>query len=525
MSKVFLMQRLNVNAFLQGKNPQFVEHNQYIGSATIAGLQIGCVFRGDERFQGTATLLCDDKSVPADKDFCLQRYEESMLTGVMLHVFDTHEGASRVFTMDAQNGNIDWNALRTAVQHYTEHPHSIQHVHNPRGVDESQIDVPMALTHSAALAIITSQPEWSREDADAFLAAVGEAFAQSNAQTEHGRMLSALSDALTTMGGKWNNVNVGAILHDYTSRITSPLEQARWDFSHFAGPAASMLRTHWAGYYEISQREGFSPEISATLATLKTAQGGIDETRNTERGAFKLSPFNIERCTALRDAAAQKALEQGISQYEVGAIRNHSFVKDTCAHPGDPASLYAFIAELAYGQCVPEQPHAEKEFQMCFNGTRAMTLNERLDAAIQTVNQRMVEKYGVSADALPTAEAVQQAMQQLTYQRPGPSSYFAIHIGDLPKNIIDQCQTLYLRQIVCEGALNDIKDPMTCAAALYKAATTLSMEVAPGTPAHTALEQLRASTTQELQHSQSQSSDDRDTHDDIGDDTVGDDAL
>ncbi len=527
MSKVFLMKDFRVSQFLQGKNPTFPPEHLYKGSATIAGLQIGCVFHGDERFQGTAILLCNDPDTPEGKDFCLPRYEEFMLTGVMLHIFDTHEGASRAFTMDARNGNIDWNALRTAVQHYTEHPHDIQSVRNPNGIDESQIDVPMALTHSAALAIIASQPEWSQEDANAFLVAVGEAFAQADAKTEHGRMLSAISDALTTMGAKGDGVNVGAILQEYTSRITSPLEQARWDFSHFAGSAGLMLRTQWNGYYDLSQRQGYSPEVAATLATLKTAQGGIDETRDTERGAFTLSAFNLERCTTLCDAAARKALEQGVSQYEVGAIRNHSFAKYTCAYPSDPAGLYAFIAHQAYGALLYEVPYAGDEFKMCFNGHHEKTLNEQLAATIQETNQRMIHTYGVPAAAVPTLEEVQQAMQQLVYQYPDPSSCLVIHIGELPKMMLDQCQTLYLRQVVCEGALCDINDPMTCAVALHKTAAALSMEVAPGSPAYTALEHIRETTAQELQarNDQTPSTDTRNTRDDIGDDTVGDDAL
>jgi hypothetical protein len=287
-----------------------------------------------------------------------------------------------------------------------------------------------------------------------------------------------------------------------------------------------MLRTQWEGYYDLSQREKYSPEVAATLATLKTAQGGIDETHDTERGAFALSAFNMERCVALRDAAARKALEQGVSEYEVGAIRNHFFAKYTCASPSDPASLHAFIAQMAYGALLFDVPQAGDEFEMCFNGHfHENTLNERLAATIQETNARMMHKYGVPAAALPTLEEVQQAMQQLVYQHPDPSSCLVVHIGELPKTMLEQCQTLYLHQVVCEGALNDINDPMTCAVALHKTAAALSMEVAPGTPAHTALEQLCASTIQELQHNQNQSSGDRDTHDDVGDDAVGDDAV
>lgn len=526
MSKAFLMKDFKVGKFLQGENPQFPSGHLYKGTTTVAGLQIGCVFHGDERFKGTAILLCNDTKVTEGKDFYLPRYDESMLTGVMLHIFDTRDAASRAFTINASDGKIDWDALRTAVQYYTEHPHIIQPVNNPNGVNESQIDVPMALTHSAVLAIIDSQPTWSTEDAKTFLAAVGEAYPQVDAKTEHGRMLAAISDALDAMGAKGEGVNVGAILQDYTARITSPLEQARWDFSHFSDAAALMLRTQWNGYYDIAQRQKYTPEVAATIATLQTVQGGMDETRNTERGAFSLSDFDMKRCAAMCDAAAQKALEQGVSQYEVGAIRNHHFANYDCVYTHDPVGTTKFMASYAYEECMPEKLEVFDVFQMCFDGQRAMTVDERLEATIQAMNQRMVEKHGMAAESLPTIESVKQAMDQWTKQSISPGTYLALRIGPLPQTMVEQCQMLYLRQVVCEGALHDINNAATCAAALHKVATTLSMEVAPGSPAHNALEQIRATTAQEMQSLHDQpSTEDRDTRDDIGDDTVGDDAI
>lgn len=529
MNEVLFPKALDIEKFLSGQNPQWEQGPAIACVTNIAAFQAVCDLHGEGRFVASLAAVCDRPDIKRDDSFQLWVFRPETVTGVMVHVFDTQDKSSRLFVMDAKDGAIDWDRLRNTLQNHTQNPHAHSTHYESADVVETQINQPSVMTRMIAEELSRQMTDASPEARKAFIENAQRIYNESVAPSELRRMQHAIVGALEDAGRR--DLSAVAAYQAVQSKITDPAKQVDWQVASLSDTMALQLRERWTGNYASMQQQ-YTPHQAAALSMVQVTSE-ILRTMRSQDGYDEQSPHTDEvELESLRLNAIKQAQREGISDWQIGAVRNHSFMVWEYRNPGNIDAWYTRQASYWYGNQMPAEykEAAAKMMKQYMDASTQATPAAKFAEALQQANSMMSLMPGIDKTQLPTVTSFNQSVDERAQVTKDCAIYTAMMAGELPNDLGRALQSEFIDQLVIAGATREIMRTDTFAIAMHKAANHLQMlpELQGNEPAQQALGIIRMRTFEHLAergYNLDQIAELLDDPGDIGDDTVGNDSL
>lgn len=480
MQEYIVPQKFDLQSFLNGKNPEINWEIPQPHIAGIAQFQQGRQIQGNGQWVADMALICNRPDLTSPNR-TYAGIDPTSITGVMIQVFNAHDKSSRLFTIDIKDGNINWDALRNAIQSHIQAPKGVgEHWQNASGVDEVQIHHASRFTEQIATEIMTQETDFSQQEKQNFIQSAIKGYALSVAPNEYMRMIYALSGAIDEVSPVGDYLEMNIAQNNVVCNLHDPFQRACWEFSKISDVASLNMREQWTGHYAEFQQK-YTPEQSAALATITVTANAIKRYEHYQgnKEAQRLSPGDFFTCQHLQESAIRDARAAGCTEYEIGQTLNPEiqFGFQVLEHL-EPATVYIGYAARAYSAMLPEK-NCSAVIQILQREAKKndepIPINKFIKA-LQTAESEISRITGIPQEQLPIIANMQENINAIRQNTVEPSSYFILHAGAFNNEQRGALQEKFIEFCVTASVSRRV-DTEVCAIAMYKASRALQQEL------------------------------------------------
>lgn len=480
MQEYIVPQKFDLQSFLSGNYPDI---NWEIPQLHIAGI---AQFQQVRQIQGEGKCVADMALIVNRPDVAVpgKTYagiDTASITGVMVHVFDTHDKSSRLFTINSKDGNIDWDALRNAVQSYIQSPKGVgNHWQTASGVDSIQIHHASRLTEQVAAEIMTQETAFSQQEKQNFIQSAINGYTNSVAANEYARMIDAISNAINEISPFGEDLEMEIAQHNVVHNLQDAAKRAGWELSKISDVASLNMREQWTGHYAELQHKYPSEQASA-LAMITVTASAIKRYEHYQGHpeAQRISIPDVFVCQQIQESAIRDARDMGCTEYAIGQVMHPEIQSTFQMMSGlDQAAAYFGWAARAYSAMLPEENRPvvtqllQKEAQQ-YNEPIPM---DAFIKAVQMTEPKISQITGMPPECLPVIANVKENINVMRQEVTEPFTYSLMHTGYLTEKQQTMLQEKFVHCLVAESASREV-DAAACAIAMYKASRELQQEL------------------------------------------------
>lgn len=426
----YITQYIDYGAFLYGSKTPTPDGKMYdsIAEARANARTHMTSFDHD----GITTMLVVDatQEVYRDNRFHLPELNPKAITGVICSITDMSTQSTHVLTMPVQEGRIDWNALRDAINEYTG-PRQYGHFHQfANGVEVTLVEAPANLQDCMMQHLQGQLGITSQEAQEKFVEAFRFKLAYSGAESLYGRIMDAAYYATDHIENEAEREGIIAMAQKAMEADIAKQNlttQTTWQLSELPDFMLLGMRENIIGERALFMQDGYTPEQANALALLKVVNTRCTEMHFSARLDSEMLEY-LAPLTALKERAAQIAIDAGCPKESMLAVTRVSIDKDR-AHAGALTSnTVSDVFEMVLQKMNPIQylatrnaiSHLSKEMFREMEEPSADNQQEDLQARILKYAGKLQEKLksdGIEYPVIPDAKDVLEAMPSYLAQR------------------------------------------------------------------------------------------------------------